>query len=205
MPFGTYTDLQTAVIDWLDRTDLSARIPDFITLAETAINRKLRGQDQLVVATLTVSVERVDLPANCREIENATLTTNPEKPLKYVTPEKANDMKASFPAPGAPRFYSIVGKQLRFVPVPDVSYSARIEYYQSVPSLSVGSPTNWLLQRSPDVYLHATLAQAYKFLRDAEGQAIAQTDFNLAMEDMRMETETANMPTTPRMSFRPIS
>ncbi|MFN9915894.1 MAG: hypothetical protein ACK53L_25100 [Pirellulaceae bacterium] len=193
------------VVDWVDRTDLAARVPDFITLAEVAINRKLRGRDQLTVATLTVNAERVSLPADCQQIENAALTTNPERPLKYATPEKANELKASFPAAGVPRYYTLVGRQARFVPVPDATYSARIEYYQSVLPLSVGSPTNWLLQRAPDVYLQATLAQAYKFLRDAEGQADALTSLGVAMEAMRIETEAANCPTTPRMSFRPIS
>ena len=42
MAIGTYAELQTAVANWLDRDDLTARIPEFITLAEARFNRLLR-------------------------------------------------------------------------------------------------------------------------------------------------------------------
>jgi hypothetical protein len=42
MAISTYSELQTAVANWLDRDDLDARIPEFITLAETRMNRVLR-------------------------------------------------------------------------------------------------------------------------------------------------------------------
>jgi hypothetical protein len=35
MALSTYSDLQTAVATWLHRSDLTAIIPDLITLAET--------------------------------------------------------------------------------------------------------------------------------------------------------------------------
>jgi len=38
MSIATYSELQTAVADWMHRTDLTAKIPDFITLAESRIN-----------------------------------------------------------------------------------------------------------------------------------------------------------------------
>ncbi len=37
MSIVTYTDLQSAIGNWLARSDLSANIPDFITLAEARI------------------------------------------------------------------------------------------------------------------------------------------------------------------------
>ena len=39
MALGTFTELKDAIADWLDRSDLTARIPDFIALAEARINR----------------------------------------------------------------------------------------------------------------------------------------------------------------------
>ena len=38
MPFANYTELQAAVADWLNRTDLSSRIVDFIALAESKMD-----------------------------------------------------------------------------------------------------------------------------------------------------------------------
>ena len=42
MAFTTYTELKSVVADYLARTDLTAQIPDFITLAEVRLKRDLR-------------------------------------------------------------------------------------------------------------------------------------------------------------------
>ena len=42
MAINTYATLQTAVANWLDRSDLTDRIPEFIALAEARMNRTLR-------------------------------------------------------------------------------------------------------------------------------------------------------------------
>ena len=51
MAINTYSTLQTAVANWLDRDDLTARIPEFIALAETRINRALRIRAMETVST----------------------------------------------------------------------------------------------------------------------------------------------------------
>ena len=42
MALGTYSELQAAIATWLDREDLTAVIPDFITMAEVRLNDRLR-------------------------------------------------------------------------------------------------------------------------------------------------------------------
>src|SRR5579863_10497735 len=42
MALDNYADLQTAIGNWLNRADLSAAIPDFITIAEAQISRRLQ-------------------------------------------------------------------------------------------------------------------------------------------------------------------
>ena len=42
MALTTYTELKASLADWLNRTDLTAAIPDFITLAESQMERQLR-------------------------------------------------------------------------------------------------------------------------------------------------------------------
>jgi len=48
----TYSGLQTAVGDWLARSDLSSNIPDFITLFEAEANRTLRTRQMETIALL---------------------------------------------------------------------------------------------------------------------------------------------------------
>ena len=42
MAISTKSELHTAVTNWLNRSDLTSRIPEFITLAEASFNRNLR-------------------------------------------------------------------------------------------------------------------------------------------------------------------
>ncbi len=42
MALSTYAELKTSIGDWLNRADLTAVIPDFISLAEAQVERTLR-------------------------------------------------------------------------------------------------------------------------------------------------------------------
>ena len=55
MAVTTYAELQTALDNWLARTDLQSRHPEFIALAEARMNRELetRGQAKRVTTTTT--------------------------------------------------------------------------------------------------------------------------------------------------------
>ena len=54
MAITTYATLQTAIANFLARSDLTAQIPDFITMAEARMNRELetRAQEKRSTATL---------------------------------------------------------------------------------------------------------------------------------------------------------
>jgi hypothetical protein len=52
---GTYAGLQASVARWLDRSDLAADIPDFITLGEARLNDRLRLAGNEAAATLHLS------------------------------------------------------------------------------------------------------------------------------------------------------
>ena len=42
MALGTYSELKTSIANYLNRDDLTAVIPDFITLTENRLDRELR-------------------------------------------------------------------------------------------------------------------------------------------------------------------
>ena len=69
MAITTYTDLQAGIANFLARSDLSAQIPDFITLAEARLSRELetRSQEKRSVANLVVGDEYIYLPSDFRD------------------------------------------------------------------------------------------------------------------------------------------
>ena len=87
MALGTYTELKDAIADWLDRSDLTARIPDFIALAEARINRELRIRPMEVRSTMVTTADQqyFQLPGGYIQMRNMQLNTNQTTPLEYIT------------------------------------------------------------------------------------------------------------------------
>ena len=66
MAIGTYAELQTAVANWLDRSDLTDRIQEFIDLSEARINRnlRLRLMETTATGTLVAGTRDYTLPTD---------------------------------------------------------------------------------------------------------------------------------------------
>jgi hypothetical protein len=72
--------------------------------------------------------------------------------------------------PGGTLGYVLTGTTLEIRPTPKEDYQFDLYYYQRLPSLSPTVTTNWLLTYFPTVYLRASLAQAYHWLKDADAE-----------------------------------
>ena len=97
MAIGTFAELKVATANWLDRSDLSDRIPEFISLAEASFNRILRIRDMETVSTAISTVagtREYDLPTGFVQMKEFHLTTDPLTPLSYITPEMMTRMQA---------------------------------------------------------------------------------------------------------------
>ena len=55
MALSTYDELKDSVADFLNRSDLTSVIPDFIKMAETDMNRKVRHWRMENRASATIS------------------------------------------------------------------------------------------------------------------------------------------------------
>lgn len=174
MALANYNDLLASVASWMNRTDLTAVIPDFVTMVESKIARDLRVRMQLVTSTLTTSTvsRNVALPADWLEFENVSIAgvtaSDPETPCQYVNIEH---MDAKYPQGGPstrPFVYSIEGQNILFGPQPDSAYTANIMYYARIPGLAANS-TNWLMTNYPNVYLYGCLREGALFTKDKAG------------------------------------
>lgn len=163
MAISTYSELRTAVANWLDRSDLTSRIPEFIALAEADINRlpRIRAMEQRVTATL--DEEYISLPTDFLSMRNFQLNTNPKQVLRFVTPEYIDTFWAGS-ITGRPVVYTMLGGEIQVAPAPDSSYTAEMDYYKRWNIAT--DVVNWLLTNNPDVYLYGALLQAEPFLRN---------------------------------------
>lgn len=167
MALTTYTGLKASIADWLNRTDLTAEIPDFISLAEAQMERTLRTRQMLTRSAITIANEYVNTPADFLETRLLKLTsTNPDTPLTFMTMDALDDEATRNTGSGRPEFFGVVGTQFRFIPTPDSSYTGELVYFANLNKLSTSVATNFLLTSSPDVYLYGSLLQAAPYLQD---------------------------------------
>lgn len=167
MAITNYSELKTAVANWLARSDLTDRIPEFIALAEARMSRALetRAQEKRATSTLVVGDAYVLLPSDLRAVRSVKLQTSPVTTLDYLSPD-ALDTIYSSTGNGKPVAYTVIGSEIRFAPTPDDDYVAEIAYITGVAALSDASPTGVLLTRYPDAYLYGALAAAAIYLMD---------------------------------------
>ena len=169
MAIGTYAELQTAVANWLDRDDLTARIPEFIALAEARFNRvlRLRSMESKQTASTIAAQRNYNLPASYIQMRNFQLNTNPITTLSYVTPEIYDRLWGGSQG-GTPKFYTIVADEISLGPVPGSVITMEMLFYKRFTDLSDAAPTNWLLTNAPDIYLYGSMLEAEPFIMNDE-------------------------------------
>jgi len=170
MAIGTYAELQTAVANWLDRDDLTDRIPEFIALAEAKMNRVLRislMENVSTAITMVVGTRDYDLPTGFTGMKEFHLTTSPIVALSYITPEMMNRMWAGSNK-GKPQAFTLFSdagtRKVKIGPAPDSAYTTSMLYLKRIDNLSTTNPTETMLTENPDVYLYGALLEAEPFL-----------------------------------------
>jgi len=166
MAIGTYAQLKTAAANWLDRSDLTDRIPEFIALAEARFNRELRTRDMETVSTAISTVagtREYSLPTGFVQMKEFHLSTDPLTPLAYITPEMMTRLWAGS-AQAKPQVFTIIADNVRLGPAPDAVYTTSMLYYKTFTALSDSATTNDMLTNNPDVYLYGTLLEAEPFI-----------------------------------------
>ena len=185
MALTTYSELKTAVANWLDRSDLDDRIPEFIALAETRHRRdfKIRRMETRVTANTIADSEYYSLPDNFVAMRNIQLNTDPKTPLEYLTPEQMDRVRGGS-SKGKPKAYSIIGNNIQLRPIPDSVYQIEMLYFKYFTALSDSNTTNDMLTFHPDAYLYAALVEAEPYLQNDKRIQVWQGYYDRAKKDI---------------------
>jgi hypothetical protein len=180
MAFTSYTTLKAAIADWLNRTDLTAAIPDFISLLEAELDRNPAISYERSNETFTLSGSPHTLPTDCRELRSLYYDDGVRFGEIDIVPE--GDLpryRAHVALTGFPRAAAVVnnGTALLLAPVPDQAYTARATYLTKLEKLSATVATNWVLDSHPDVYLYGALVQSAPYLKNDERLALWQSRY----------------------------
>jgi len=168
---STLGTLKADVAALTDRTDISVKVPLFAKLARLEIEATAIRPRFLMVkaASIPVNGSSFLLPTDAMAIQQVSLVTNNTTTILTRKTEAFVRLNNTIP-----KYYwrdannGYLGRQ------PASTAYAEIDYYQAQADPIVNTDTNnWLLY-AYDVFLHATLAQAYNYLKDLESAQLEQ-------------------------------
>ncbi len=201
MSLDTYANLQTEIGEWLNRTDLSAKIPTFIQLAEVEMKRRLRHR--VTRANLTIAARNVTIPSGASVLLSINLSTgspSQDVPLMVGTMSQLAEFRARFGDTTArPQMAAIAGTEILFAPAPDQSYTAEITYVAKLTPLSTTNTTNNELTNAPDLYLFGALKNAEPYVEN-DDRLIWEKRFDNAID--QLNTQRADEEFS--LSLRPV-
>jgi hypothetical protein len=186
MAIGTFAELSTAILGWAERSDLSALVPDFISLADARIRTKLaeaqlRLREMETTADLTPSSGVATLPTDFMAMIRVQSRTSPTRRLEYKSQDWLDE---AYPAgdSGYPSFYSMSGSSLRMYPL--TTSDIRITYWAYPAPITSLNTTNWLLTKYPNVYLYASLIELELYALNKDGAQVWATALDVAVESL---------------------
>jgi hypothetical protein len=181
MTITTYSELKTAVANWIERNDLTAEADEFIDLCEAEMQRELKLQVFETTSDVTITAGAGLLPTGFTAARSVYWSASPNRILRFVPPDMLNSMNASDPS--TVNFYSIVGQ---YVQVADnQSGTLTMLYTAKFVPLDSGNPTNSILTNHPAAYLYGSLAQAAIFCKDFDGASAYRKVFEAEVQQIR--------------------
>lgn len=202
MTITNYIDLQSTIAEYAKRSDLSAKIPTFITLAEARINRllNLSTTEVEVALVMTIGSRFISLPANA----NTPIAAWDEyvQPRRLLTPVIPQDLPVNNTYNSLPTYWCVDGANLAFEVGADKAYPISFRYKAAV-SLSVSAPTNTVLTNCPDAYLYGSLWEQAINAYDDNSAAKWKAHFEIAIQQIN-DDSNANKSIAPLMTDLPI-
>lgn len=171
-----YSSLLTSVDSYMNRSDLTSEIPDFIERAEEEMNAFLAQnpvRPMIKTYTLTPSTARVDLPDDFMDALELTATDSDSNSWPLVrldVQDQFTHYKRAL-APGVEynssdiQHYKILGDTIVLSATPS-SLTLTLDCYTKLTAVTDTNATNWLMSAHGDAYLFGTLAHAAHRIRD---------------------------------------
>lgn len=188
MTISTFADLKSQVASFLNRSNLTAQIPVFVQLAEARLAYgskeapfeseplRIRAMETSADLSLVGGTQTVALPTEFLQQRRLYISASPIIQCDYLTPTLFWENWISSTS-GPPTEFTIEGENIVFGPTPDTAYTGKILYYKKFTALSADTDTNWLLTNAPAAYLHGTLLEAYRFVRNMEQATASLNSF----------------------------
>ena len=212
MALDTYANLLITIADWLNKTSLTAQIPDFVTLAEARLRRELKDWLRTTLLATNVTAD-YQLPATVQDVVGVSYNDGaagahnfPVDLISRTDYQTWMERDAGANTPAGQLAYPDLDVStgittLRFWPPATVTgpiANLKISVAGYLPALSNSNPTNALLRDAPDLYLFGALAESAPYLQHDERLAVWEARLSAGVRALRVSTERRLYGGVPR-------
>ena len=200
MALTTYALLKTTIANYLNRTDLTSYLGDFITLTESRMNRELRVREMVNTDTTTTTVagtQSYSLPSGFLEASAVIYQSNPYRTLRFMANGDFYRQYNITQTSGLPTFFTIVGENILLGVAPDSAQTLQIDFYKTITALSESNTTNTILTNYPELYLYGALAESSPFLMQDERLDTWARLYKEALKNANLSSEKGSITSSP--------
>lgn len=186
---SNYATLQTAIGDYLGRSDLTSFLPNFTQAAEMKLYRdlRIRAMETALSVTIASGVATVPTSPALVQLKYAYVDGSPITSLDHVPPDQ---IYAKYPNRSGtaeiPRLIAVEGTNFIFGPYPG-NYTIKGIYYARLTPLSASNTTNWFTANATDALLYGSLLESAPFLGDDPRVPLWQIAFERAVKSIKSE------------------
>jgi hypothetical protein len=164
MALTTYAELKTALSTWTRRADIATYADDLITVAEGRIFKEVRCREMEAALSVLMVSGVAAVPADYSDLKFAYIDGTPICNLQRKDPSWIHLQYPYRSSQGKPNFIARDVDSFIFGPYPDSAYTVKGTYYKKLTAVS--ATVNDLYTNQPDLYVAASLAEAFRFLRN---------------------------------------
>ena len=195
--FTSYDNLKTNIADYLARSDLTDKIPMFVSLAEKRLNRDLRLRQTLQQSSYSLtSGFKVPTPTDFLEMKDIHIDANPIINLNFKTVSQFYRLNNSSGS-GRPINYTLISDNFVLAPRPTGSSTINMTYYKIPKVMSDTNPSNEYLEVCPDLLLYASLVESAPFLMNDERLTTWESLYTRGLTSITKSDEQSEFPAQP--------
>lgn len=194
-----YSTLQTAVADYLARSDLTSYIPNFIQNWEERFYREAKNWASWMETALSVTITSnvAAVPADYLGLRIAYISGQSSPPLKRINLDQLYQRYPRGQQTGQAKFIARNGANFEFGPIPADGTLVGTYYAKPTVLRSDSDGINWIITNAPDLPLYGALLEAQPFLRNDARIMTWQSLYDVALIAYRsqfMEEDSSGSP-----------
>lgn len=195
----SFTSIKADIAAYIHRTDLTAQIPGFISLAENFMFRELNLREIETSVSGTTAAAVITLPTDFHTLVRITITYGGRE----ITLDRATDHRAYGADASIPNRYAMESNALRLYPAPGTGYTYTLYYKATLTPLSSTVATNWLETNAADLYLYTSVLEAARWCQNATLVAMVTPMIAPMLDSVRMLSERKGNPQRGAMQIKP--